>query len=952
MLLVFALTLFSSATLLFLVQPMVGKAILPLLGGSPEVWNTCMVFFQALLLAGYAYAHATIRWLGVRKQALLHLGVLLLPLLFLPITVNKNLIHGGETYPILSVLLLLVVSCGVPFFVISTSAPLLQKWFASTTHPAARDPYFLYGASNIGSMLALLGYPTLVEPWLTLSNQRLAWAIAYGFLLLLTGGCVAFLWLSPQASPSPPEEEKTPAATETERGSVAIKPAPESGPRSRGKGRKRLQKSSSALTPTRLPVPDEPKLDHPLGGVVTWKRRLRWIILSAVPSSLMMGVTTYTTTDLAAMPLLWVGPLALYLLSFIIVFARVPRMVHQSMILTMPLLVLLLVFLMQSEVHRDMVFYNIGLHMASLFVVAMVCHGELAQDRPATSYLTEFYLLMSVGGVLGGLFNALLAPQAFNSLLEYDLAMVASCLLLPPLTDEKPAAWALTVDLVMAGLFMLVGLVLMVFRLFEQSLNMGQLIRDGNWIAPLAALLCIVGAGLIGILRARREEKPLAIMDLVLPLSLVVLIIGLFWGLTTNVLFAQVTRLSELWDIKTPRLLLILTYGLPTILCYTFVERSLRFGLGVAALLLGSAFVSIFHSELVLQKRSFFGVLTVKYEHPFIELMHGTTLHGRQLCPGPEDNPEQVLMIRNYLQRVPLTYYHYTGPIGQVFDLYNPDHAAIGLLAGPLAGYSALPDRNPRVGVIGLGTGTLATFGRTGQHFTFYDIDPLVRDIAYNPRYFTYVRDAQARGVKLGEPILNDARLAIERQLAERPDWPEDEKYGILVVDAFSSDAIPVHLITLEALQLYLKVVRQDGLIAFHISNRFLDLRPVLANLAQKEKLVGYYEIDDDKSLQGKVPSTWVVLARSEQALARLLTTDHWKVEREQAKSTLRALMTLPQAEPGVSTTAGLLYLILSKNPNVQPAPWRRLKPLRKVGVWTDDYSNLLSVFGDPYEGN
>jgi SAM-dependent methyltransferase len=701
----------------------------------------------------------------------------------------------------------------------------------------------------------------------------------------------------------------------------------------------------------------------------------------------MMGVTTYVTTDLAAMPLLWVGPLALYLLSFIIVFSKVPRMVHQGMILAMPLLVLLLVFLMQSEVKPDVVAYNIGLHLAALFVVAMVCHGELAQDRPATRYLTEFYLLMSVGGVLGGLFNALLAPQVFNSLVEYSLAMVAACLLLPPLTDDKPGAWALTVDRVLAGAFVLAGLVLMVFRIFEQSLRVDLLFRDGSWIPPLLGLLFIVGAGLFGIWRARREDRAFAVMDLVLPLSLVVLIIGLFWGLTADLLLVQVEHLGALWNIKPQRLLLILTYGLPTVLCYTFVERSVRFGLGVAALLLGSAFVSIFFSETVLQKRSFFGVLSVKYDADFMRLMHGTTQHGTQHCPGPKHDAERTRILRDYFGRIPLSYYHYSGPIGHVFEAYNPDHPALGLLAGPLAGCSAVPGRTPRVGVIGLGTGTLAAYGRPGQHFTFYDIDPLVRDIAYNPKYFTYVRDAQNRGVKLGEPILNDARLAIERQLAERPDWPEDEKYGLLMVDAFSSDAIPVHLITREALQDYLKVVRQDGLIAFHISNRYLDLRPVLANLAREEKLVGYYENDEDESRQihGITTSIWVVLARSEKVLERLMTTERQKRDRAEirrdpqlllalpaeaqsilesrrqgARAALQALMAWPEAGPGVSSTAGLCYsLFLSAEEELNRqdseskpsfAPWMRLEPLDKVGVWTDDYSNLLSVFGNPYK--
>jgi hypothetical protein len=975
MLLVFALTLFVSAFLLFLVEPMVGKMVTPLLGGTPAVWNTCMVFFQALLLAGYAYAHASTAWLGARKQAALHALVLLVPLAFFPLAVDRGRAAGADRDPVLTVLLLLTLSVGVPFLVVSTSAPLLQRWFAGTGHPAARDPYFLYGASNLGSMLALLGYPTLVEPWLSLAEQRWLWGIGYGVLALLTAGCAVCLWRSKPA----PEAAGGPVAGKSD-SPVTFTDRPSAG---RGRGPQHVRATPPSKKPTPVPA-------APLDDRVTAARRLRWVVLAAVPSSLMLGATTYMTTDIAAIPLLWVLPLALYLLSFILVFSKssealqsvavsvatlaglaavawlVPtyfpsqkfpwigpavwlgcaggallslrllfvrdaRLLHRSFVLSVPLLILLLLFNMLSEGGRPS---NIGLaialHLATLFAVAMVCHGELALDRPSPRHLTGFFLWMSVGGVVGGLFNALLAPVLFNGIVEYQLALVAACFLVPPLTTlakEGGGSWNLTADLVLLALFVLIGGLLLGLRLRDGDLDFTALYgRAGAWAA--AALL---GGLALGLGRAWRDPKrsPASYLDVALPLALALLAVGLGWGLYANVVWRRVNGFASSIGMERPeRLYHVLMYGVPAVLCYTFVERPVRFGLSVGALALAAATCGVVLNRVEFQDRSFFGVLKVEKDPSWnpsvpdqlesVSLMHGTTLHGIQLRSAAD--PEADLRWRQQ----PMTYYHRTGPVGNVFGVYNTDPSrpfgVIGLGTGTMANYALSPDPAAK-GAVGAAAGIMAARAAPrGQHVTFYDIDPVVRGISFDSdRFFTYIADARARGAE-PELVMGDARLTMERQ-----ELRDDQKYGLLIIDAFSSDAIPVHLITREALELYLDRLRPDGIVLFHVSNRYLDLRPVLANLAREEKLTGYAYADDREksnapSQTGRFPSTWVALARKPEHLDRLLRQPAWG----EIQPTLKSATLL----------AGFVK-----------APWEALKPDPKVGVWTDDYSNLLSVF-------
>jgi SAM-dependent methyltransferase len=900
----FALTLFVSATLLFLVQPMIGKMLLPMLGGTPAVWNTCMVFFQALLLAGYAYAHASTAWLGVRRQAFLHLGVLLLPLLTLGLTLDRGLLDYTGGSPIPGLLLMLLLSVGLPFFVVSASAPLLQKWFAGTGHPAAKDPYFLYGASNLGSMLALFGYPVVVEPYLMLAAQRRLWQVGYGLLVVLTAVCAVFLWRSHP---------------------VAADKVAES----------------------------EPKLEA--AAPLTIGRRLRWVALAFVPSSLMLGVTTYMTTDIAAIPLLWVLPLGLYLLSFILVFSRLPAGVHRLMVVLLPLVVMLLVFLMISEFPLR-IWLKIGVHLVALFVVAMVCHGELARDRPPTRYLTGFYLWMSLGGVLGGLFNSLLAPLIFTGLAEYPLALVLACLLTPTLVEERKARPSSLRGTWLMGFFAGAGIAMLLPGLGYAHLTFDALDGpDGLWLvaAPLAALV-IVGA----LAWADRQGRAARWLDLGLPAALAVMAIGLYFSLGRMVLnrglvlfFNELhnelvdwlpSRLVKLLDLDPVDVFVLFVFILPVVLCSLFMTRPLRFGLGIGALLWANTFCALLDSDALLRDRSFFGTLRVADSGDFRRLEHGTTLHGEQrvrwdwtVAADAVDtlaatDPLAAVALAAAWQdtwlhpgREPQTYFHRTGPIGQMFEAYQDRFAG------------------RHIGVTGLGCGTLASYGQAGQKLTYYEIDPLVQRIALDPLYFTYVRDAQERGVQV-DVVLGDARLRLE----ERARSGSPDKFVLLIMDAFSSDAIPLHLITREALAVYLDNLAPDGLLVFNISNRYLDLEPVLGNLAATAGLAGVIQSDSDNRIPGKASSTWVVLARQESVLDRLLHEGRWEKWQSQRdwssrREAMRMLSALPDAGGGMPAHAAVYLTLLEQ----VRAPWRRLKTNPEVGVWTDDYSNLLRVF-------
>jgi spermidine synthase len=826
----FALTLFVSALLLFLVQPLIARMILPLLGGSPAVWNTCMVFFQAALLAGYLYAHCATTFLRPRHQVMLHAGLLLLPLLFLPIGVAQGWAPSGDANPIPWLLGLLLASAGVPFVVVATSAPLLQKWFAATDHPGAKDPYFLYAASNLGSMVALLGYPTLLEPHMRLAEQSWLWSVGYGALAVLTVACAGVLWKSAVAGPGAVEKDAD---------------GDSAGPRP------------------------------------TWARRLHWIALAFVPSSLLLGVTSYLSTDIAAIPLLWVVPLGLYLLTFILAFAQLPARAHATAVKVMPVAVLAMLFLMISGIRLSSVGAVIALHLVAFFVVAWVCHGELARRRPAPRHLTEFYLLMSFGGVLGGLFNALLAPSLFKGVTEYALVLAASCLLLPPAAARSgwrrwvgsglpallAAAGACWLMIRMLGGFnparvwqLLDGLFV---RVVESGIDLGRVSRwtavSPTWL--VRALLVLVGAAVVAYVLARRSGRLSRLLDFVFALAVGIAAVGLI--LTWRTDYWDLRRLDATHPNPIAAWGKILAFALPLALCFLMRGRPARLGLSIGAVMLAGTFYELLYSDVLYRERGFFGAMSVevRYEDNSVNLYHGTTLHGKQSREAAR-------------RREPLTYYHRTGPIGQVFSSYS------------------VADAKRHVAVIGLGTGTLAAYGEAGQALTFYEIDPAIQKIAANPRFFTYMTDATARGVKL-DVVLGDARL----KLHEAPDG----RYGLIVIDAFSSDAIPVHLLTREAVQLYLDKLEPGGLIALHISNRYLDLEPVLFRIAEGLGLYGLIQGDDGEEEPGKAASTWVLLAR----------------------------------QPRDFTPLGRLY----RN------RWSMLAGSEAVAAWTDDFSNLLRVF-------
>ena len=761
----FALTLFTGAALLFLVQPLAGKLLLPLVGGTPAAWNTCLVLFQALLLAGYLYAHRSVGRLGVRRQAAVHLGVLALVLVAFaaafaasgsPVAVFPGLVPADQDYPILGVVALLGVAVGLPFLVLSTTAPLLQRWFAATGHRAASDPYVLYAASNAGSLVGLLAYPLIVEPLLPLPEQQWGWAFGVAAYLLMVAGCAA-----------------------------AVRRASRDGIDARRRSDEDLFGGNGFVRPQ--PDGSTPGCVSGVEPSGRW-RVARWVGLAALPSSLLMGVTAHLSTDLAPVPLLWVVPLALYLVSFVVVFARWPDRARRVAGRVTPMLILFVAVTLLTGAGEPLGVI-VGLHLAALFGVCLVCHGELARDRPPPEQLTAFYFWMSVGGVLGGAFNALLAPVVFGRLgmVEYPLALILAAAVRP--RGEAGYRFTVVDALLVAGLAALtVGLVLRVPGLVE-------LPTEG----PDAFAGRVVKGGLM--------------------------------------------------------------YGLPAVVAFALVARPVRYALALAALFLAGTLDPGPHGETLHRERNFFGLVRVtkSADGKFVRLVHGTTLHGQQRTDEP-GRPR------------PMTYYHEKGPVGHLFR-------------------SLPPERLKRVGVVGLGTGAMAAYAMPGQEWTFYEIDPAVRRVAEDPRYFTFLSSCRGKC----EVVLGDAR----RQLARVPDGTFD----LLVLDAFSSDAIPVHLLTREALALYVRKLASGGVLALHLSNNHLDLPPLVARLGwyNTPQLVWRYSHDEPSEYDredGKAASQWMVLARAEADLGPLATAAAWGPVR-------------PMAGP----------------------------------VWRDDFANLLSVW-------
>ena len=675
--------------------------LLPYLGGSPAVWNTCMVFFQVMLLAGYLYAHLLPRQIGNRKHAILHLVLLLTAALLLPIGVPEKavaLLPSASSAPVW-LLTTLLTTVGLPFFILSTNAPLLQSWFSHTSHRRARDPYFLYAASNFGSLLALLSYPLLLEPSLKLRDQSLLWAGCYilGFVLIVI---CAIVFLISRATPVP-----APTTIETE--------------------------------------PKES--DFP----VSWSRRLKWLSLAFVPSSLMLGVTTYLSTDLTPVPLLWVVPLSIYLLTFILQFSRRHANIRVWGRFLLPLLTLPVVLSLAGGINQPLWFF-IPAHLAFFFAASMVCHGQLANDRPSSQHVTEFYLWLSVGGALGGLFNAILAPLLFSGVVEYPLMIVLACLMRPWKT-EGLSRW--------------------------------------DFVSPVAVLLLLCAS-----LLALEQFKP-------------------------------------------PWRVYMVLFTVVLLTAYFLVERPVRFGLAILSVLVGSALYSPELGKTLHVERNFFGVLRVMRDEPETVryLLHGTTQHGRQF-------------IDQSRRCEPQSYFHRGGPFGSI--------------TSALAG-----QQSPRVAVVGLGAGVTAGYAVPGQEWTFYEIDPAVVRIARDARYFSYIDGCSNAPINF---VLGDGRL----RLKEAP----ENYYSLIALDAFSSDAIPLHLLTREAVGVYLSKLANGGLLTFHISNRHLDLSPVLGSIARSYGLTALIMRDGEVSAEsGKDASIWVVLARRPEDLKPLSVDPRWE---------------------------------------------------------------------------
>jgi spermidine synthase len=702
----FSATLLLSAALVFLIQPMFAKFVLPLYGSTPAVWNTSLVFFQTALLLAYLYAHATTSRLGVRRQALLHLVLVLAPLVVLPIAVPDDFRPPAEGDQVLSLLGLLAVAVGLPFFVVSATAPLLQRWLAATDHPAGTDPYFLYRASNLGSVIGLLGYPLALEPALRLEAQGWVWSAAYAALVVLLVACAVVTWRSrPAATLAPPE-------------------------------------------PVEAPPP------------LTTRRRLRWVGLAFVPASLMLSVTAFLTIDIAPVPLLWAIPLSLYLASFIAAFSTTARAerLHRATLFALPGVAILLLILLLVDA-REPLWLVMPLHLAGFFVLALACHGELARDRPPASSLTGFYLLVAVGGALGGLLTGIVVPAVVDSLPEYPLAIVLACLCLPRRTPRIPP---------------------------------GPIARQLDFALPVA-----IGA-------------------------LVALVLAL-------------VSLDSSGDYEGAGK--SFAFGLGAGIALNFIRRPLRFTLAVGAIAVAGSLPIGEEEKELLQKRSFFGVhrVTASEDGRLHNLEHGTTTHGAQ-----DLSPER--------RRTPLTYFHPSGPVGQLMA-------------------SVPPRTKDRVAIIGLGTGSMACYSAPGDRFTFYELDPTVERIARDPALFTYLRDCRGRF----DVVPGDARLSLERAAARG--------YGMLVADAFSSDAIPTHLLTREALRLYRSKLRDGGVLAFHISNRFLELEPVLGDLARDAGLACFAQKEPHRVRgrpRGKIPSHWVAMSESRSDLGRLASDRRW----------------------------------------------------------------------------
>jgi hypothetical protein len=709
-LIVYTAAIFVSALLLFSVQPLFTKMVLPRLGGSPAVWSVAMVFFQSLLLFGYAYAHYLMTIRSRVVPIAVHLALLVVAALTLPLSIAAGWGDPPSTGTPFWLLGLFAVSIGLPFFALAANNPMLQAWFVRTGHPDGPDPYFLYASSNIGSFLALLSYPLLFEPVFSLRTQNLMWTGGYVLLIALIAGCGWLLVKSPPyAAPSAAD--------------------------------------NAAAAPS-------------------WLLRLRWIFLAAVPSGLLVAVTAHISTDVAAAPLLWVLPLSLYLLTWVLVFQGRPLIPHKYVLLVQPLAVAGVIYLLAYGGERNLLI-TLGGHQLAFFLIAMACHGELARTRPAAQHLTGFYVALSFGGMVGGLFSGLIAPYAFSWIAEYPILVVFAALCRPKEEDVPPrlariAKWT--------WVLVLLGLAL---AIVPQFLGTSALAFMRDQMVSFAAGIAALTVVLVVLLRADRYSVAALV-------AIALLLVRLYP--------------NEDGKIETVR--------------------------------------------------SFFGVhkIVTNGDGSYRVLMHGTTIHGAQKLLNADGTPVQG-------RPEMITYYADIGGIGNAID---------GIRERKGAGL--------RAAVIGLGAGTLTCQNRPGETWKFFEIDQSMIDSASDPKYFTFIRDCYP-DIK---PVLGDARLTFAKE--------PDGVYDLIVVDAYSSDAIPIHLATREAMAIYKQKLAPQGVVIMHVSNRHLELASVVVGIAHANGLKSWVFSEDSGGRDGEyIFSTSVVVsARDDADVGKLVSDDKW----------------------------------------------------------------------------
>lgn len=727
---IFSLTIFIGSFLLFLIQPMFAKVLLPYLGGAPAIWTTCMVFYQLVLLGGYAYANFLTRINNVLAQIAIHSVILISVLLFLPIQMPAREMAPSEQLPIVWLLTTLLCAVGLPFFAVSTNASLMQKWFSYTNHASAKDPYYLYAASNIGSFVALWSFPLLVEPLLDFGHQSQVWV--YGYYGLMGGIFCCSLYLL-------------------------------------------------AMNGVRGKKGTPPVLHKNLIGI-TASQRANWTFLSFIPSSLMLGLTHYVSTDLTPIPLFWIIPLSLYLLTFIIAFSKgTNKFIPIMRVLCGPCIIAALLSSSLS-VSSSLIVHVIALHIITFFMIGLIAHEQIAAERPDTLFLTEYYLWISVGGVLGGVVNAIFAPIIFNTYLEYPLILALSLLIIQPNSAS--------------------------IRIKKEII-----------------LFCVV-------------------------------------GLATYAVYSFLIKSNQDKEINS-NLIKVMCLSLGNII---LLKRKVALCLFAIFMVIILQYHSDYTHSILYRDRSFYSVHQVTQTEEFIKYSHGTTIHGIQ-----NRNKINACEPLSYYSRIP------GAPVGEVFD--------------------ATSSKNfHKIAAVGLGAGTVAAYAKSTQVWDFFEIDPLVKKIAKESGFFTYLTDCVTSNITINI-IIGDGRLEIQKKPVS--------SYDLILLDAFSSDSIPMHLITQEAFAVYLQKMKSDGILIINLSNRYLDLIPIVSRIAAQHQYTALYKehiIDKSRYESKEIP--------------------------ESISSSVWLMMTRDQT-------------IID---NLKSLEWSSHKSVKDISIWTDHHASILSA--------